>query len=69
MTSVQHSESVVVRLSDSDQLQLEVANAVEEGTIQVQIIRLKTKLYWEVYNHSCSCACPSAKCDEGQAKE
>ena len=31
MTSVRHSESVVVRLGDSDQLQLEAANAVEAG--------------------------------------
>ena len=32
MTSFWHSESVVVRLRDSDQLQVEVTNAVEQGT-------------------------------------
>ena len=45
MTSVLHSKSVVVRLSGSDQLQLEVPNFVEPGSrwglLQVQILGFK----------------------------
>ena len=26
-------------------------------------------MYFKVYNHSCSCVCPSAKCDVGHATE
>ena len=31
------------------------------GLLQVQSIRFKKILYLKVYNHSCSCVCPSAK--------
>ena len=44
--TVLHSKSVVVRLSDSDQLQLEGTNAVEQGLIKVQIIRFKKNCIW-----------------------
>ena len=64
MTSVWHSKSVVVRLSDPQWLRsianLKLLMQWNRGLLQVKIIRLK-KLYLDVYNHSCSCVCPSTK--------
>ena len=37
------------------------------GLLQVQNIGFKKQLYLGVYNHSCSCVCPFAKCDVGHA--
>ena len=69
MTSVWQSKSVVVRLSDSDQLQLEVTNAVEQGTISSSNHLIKKKMYLDVYNHSYSCVYPSTKCNIGHTTE